>query len=491
MAFLHLLRGQKENHQQHEAKPGEAPRPEHEEDLIRAIQGVSEETSELALEVSDIHGNVDSTAAQMQREAQLLEELRGSCQQLSEANKTVDAAARNAQHVSGAARADMQRSEEQIQDALQRIQGLSSSVREIEADLEHLNDAMQRVTKVARGISAIAKQTNLLALNAAIEAARAGDAGQGFAVVADQVKSLAGQTSEATADMDRTLQHLADQTRELITIGHTSTQRAHQVEHATAEMRSLFEQLERSMAAVDTESARIAEAVQEIDSHSERTIESFSHNAQELESAHSELEIGRERINRFLAFSEELMNLANTSDVVTEDTPSIQLAMQVAQSISQRFESAVRDGEISEAELFDRKHEPIPGTDPQQYRTRFLAFTDQVLPEIQEPPLDDEHVIGCFAIDDRGYIPTHNRKVSHPQRPDDPAWNARYARQRRIWTDRTAQAAARHEHPFLLQTYRRDMGSGRFDLIRDVSSPIYVNGRHWGAVRVLYIPHTS
>ncbi len=457
-----------------------------ERSLTDAIRGVSHETSELALEVSDVTGNVDDTARQMQREAELFEELRDSCQRLSEANKTVDAAARNAQHVSGAARADMQRSEDKIRDAVQRIQTLSTSVQDIETDLEHLNEAMHRVTKVARGIGAIAKQTNLLALNASIEAARAGDAGQGFAVVADQVKSLAAQTSEATGDMDRTLQDLTDQTQQLITVGHTSTRRAHRVEKATEQMQTLFEQLESSMGAVDQESARIAEAVRDIDQHSERTVERFNHNAAELEESHALLERGRDRIGRFLSFTEDLMNLANTSDVETEDTPHIRTAMRVAEQIAQRFQEAIRSGAISEADLFDRDYQPVPDTDPQQYTTRYIAFADQVLPEIQEPPLEHEQVVSCIAIDDRGYIPTHNRHVSHPQRPNDPEWNARHARQRRLWTDRTAQTAARNEKPFLLQTYRRDMGGGRFDLIRDCSAPIRVNGKHWGAVRILY-----
>ena len=488
MAFIDFLRGRGFLPGRSGAPRADTGRDAREHALVQAIRGVSEETSQLGLEVSDVHGNVDDTAAQMEREARLFQELRESCQRLSEANKVVDAAARNAQHVSGAARADMRRSEDRIRDALQRIAGLSTSVREIESDLEHLNEAMQRVTKVARGIGAIAKQTNLLALNASIEAARAGDAGQGFAVVAEQVKSLAAQTSEATGDMDRTLQNLTEQTQELIAIGHHSTRRAQRVEQTTGQMQSLFEQLEQSMASVDAESARIAEAVQEIDTQSEHTIERFDHNTAELEASHSDLERGRAQIDRFLAFTEELMNLANASDVETEDTPYIVRVMEVARQVSERFEAAIREGEISEADLFDRDYREVPGTDPQQYETRFVAFTDRVLPELQEPPLEDAHISGCFVIDNRGYIPTHNRHVSHPQRPGDPQWNARHARQRRIWEDRTAQSAARNEKPFLLQTYRRDMGGGRFELIRDVSAPIQVRGKHWGAVRMLYEP---
>ena len=90
----------------------------------------------------------------------------------------------------------------------------------------------------------------------------------------------------------------------------------------------------------------------------------------------------------------------------------------------------------------------------------------------------------CAAIDDQGYLPTHNRKFSEPQRPGDPAWNTANCRYRRIFNDRVGLAAGRNKQPFLLQTYRRDMGGGQFVLMKDISAPITVNGRHWGGLRL-------
>ena len=118
--------------------------------------------------------------------------------------------------------------------------------------------------------------------------------------------------------------------------------------------------------------------------------------------------------------------------------------------------------------------------------TRFTEFTDRVLPAIQEPLLAfDERVAFCAAIDLRGYIPTHNLKFSQPQ-GDDPVWNAAHCRNRRIFNDRTGLGAGSHTKPFLLQTYRRDMGGGQFVMMKDASAPIFVNGRHWGGFRMGY-----
>ena len=116
-----------------------------------------------------------------------------------------------------------------------RARAFADSATAFERDLAGLKEALERVAKVAKGIDAIAKQTNLLALNATIEAARAGDAGRGFAVVAGEVKTLAKQTSDATAEIDSTLQALGERTRRLIDQSATSMERAATVrEGATA-----------------------------------------------------------------------------------------------------------------------------------------------------------------------------------------------------------------------------------------------------------------
>jgi methyl-accepting chemotaxis protein len=150
------------------------------------------------------------------------------------------------------------------------------------------------------------------------------------------------------------------------------------------------------------------------------------------------------------------------------------------------FEEAIKKGDISQSDMFDQNYRPIEGTDPQQVTTRYLWLTDERLPTIQEAALQlDARVAFCAAVDTNGYLPTHNLQYS--RRPsDDPVWNAANCRNRRIFDDRTGLSAGQNTNPFLLQTYRRDMGGGNFVLMKDVSAPVYVNGRHWGGVRLGY-----
>lgn len=158
----------------------------------------------------------------------------------------------------------------------------------------------------------------------------------------------------------------------------------------------------------------------------------------------------------------------------------------MAQKMGAALDAEIDAGRASEDEVFDVDYKPIVGSNPAQLMTRKTAITDRLFPAFQEPALGiDERVVFCAACDVNGYIPTHNNKFSKPQ-GDNPVWNMANSRNRRLFNDRTGLNAGQGKRPFLVQTYRRDMGGGNFALMKDVSVPIKVKGRHWGAVRLGY-----
>jgi methyl-accepting chemotaxis protein len=173
--------------------------------------------------------------------------------------------------------------------------------------------------------------------------------------------------------------------------------------------------------------------------------------------------------------------------VQQDDARFIAHGIAVAQQIEAAFAAALGRREIDVAALFDTRYQLVPDSDPPQYLTNFISLVDRLLPTFQEPALAfDGRVVFCAAVDRNGYLPTHNRVFSQPQRPGQAAWNAANARNRRMFADRAGLAAARTTRGHLVQSYARDMGGGRTVMMKEVDAPIQVDGRHWGALRLAY-----
>jgi methyl-accepting chemotaxis protein len=170
-----------------------------------------------------------------------------------------------------------------------------------------------------------------------------------------------------------------------------------------------------------------------------------------------------------------------------ENTEFVTRAMEAGDAITKIFETAVAQGQVTLSDLFDDNYVRIDGTDPAQYRTRFLGWADRALPDFQESFLArDSRLAFVVAIDRNGYLPVHNKIYSRPQRPGDVAWNVANARNRRIFDDPAGLAAGRNQRSYLIQSYARDMGNGTTVMMREIDVPIRVNGRHWGGFRMAY-----
>ncbi|HEX5779151.1 MAG TPA: PilZ domain-containing protein, partial [Xanthobacteraceae bacterium] len=170
-----------------------------------------------------------------------------------------------------------------------------------------------------------------------------------------------------------------------------------------------------------------------------------------------------------------------------ENVEFIDRAMKAAAEISACFDKLLADGRISRDDLFDTDYVPIKGTDPQQYRTRYLDVLEQALPDILESHRAlDRRMAFCVAVDRNGYLPVHNRDYAHPQRQNDPAWNMSHSRNRLIFDTRAGLCAARNTRPYLVQTNPRPMGGGVVVMMKEFTCPIRAGGRHWGGLRMVY-----
>ncbi|MBC7906468.1 MAG: methyl-accepting chemotaxis protein [Rhodospirillaceae bacterium] len=447
---------------------------------------VLEKIEGLSLEVADIAGTIEGLSKFVKHQEDLFAHLKSIAHTMAEAIRSIDSAGRETRDVTAQAGSQSNDSLRTIDAALGDINRLVGAVQGIERRLEELDGALGDVRSMSRDIQKIARQTNLLALNATIEAARAGEAGKGFAVVATEVKGLARQTGDVTTGIDETVGKLSASVTDLINSSTDTLQTADSVNagvgvinQAVAVFGQAIDTVELRVgdisAAASTSLSQCSDVIGEID----KFFEGISMTSESLRRAD-------ERIVSLLDHSEQLMGFIAKSGYRTNDTAFIEKAQGTANKIAAIFAQATASGRLSMADLFDDKYQPITGSDPEQYMTRFVSFTDQVLPEIQEAILaSDPRITFCAAVDRNGFLPTHNRKFSQPQ-GTDPVWNNANCRNRRIFNDRTGLSAGRNTEPFLLQTYRRDMGGGQFAMMKDLSAPIVVAGRHWGGFRIGY-----
>ncbi|MEO5620670.1 MAG: hypothetical protein ABIQ85_07100 [Cypionkella sp.] len=213
---------------------------------------------------------------------------------------------------------------------------------------------------------------------------------------------------------------------------------------------------------------------------------SFQTIAQSVASQAGLVSDARKRVAGLITQGETMLQRAFEVGGATADKPLIAEVQARAARLGGLLEEALRNGTISQADLFSTDYSVIPGSEPRQLMARFTALTDRLFPQVQEPALAlDRRVVFCAAVDRNGYLPTHNQKFAAPQ-GKDPVWNAANCRNRRVFDDRVGLGAGRSTAPFLMQIYRRDMGGGKFAMMKDVSAPIFVSGKHWGGLRLAF-----
>ena len=417
------------------------------------------DTSGLGCEAAQLRGSLEDTTAVANHQTETLASLVAKLQDIVRSQDQI-----HAETVGGMA--SMQLARESVAHVGREVSGVVET-------LHQVSDAAQQIAQVAL-------QTRLVAFNASVEAKRAGEAGAGFSVVADAVKDLSTQVESISKAIQSTIGKLDQRIQSLASdlTDQTNTVAADKTRPATFHeaLHGVEEGVQRISAAADA-SRQLTQGVNEQISLMEG----------EVNKARKELASAFKRSDAVLTVSERLMEVIAASGVETSDTPYIDLVKQVAGQISDALNEALASRRITQEQLFDENYQLMAGTQPQQHATKFNALTDDLLPPIQEAAIRAlPDVVFCIAADRNGYISTHNQIYCHPQRPGDVVWNTANSRWRRIFNDRTGLASARNTRPFLLQTYRRDMGGGKFVLLKEVAAPITVAGKHWGGLRLAY-----
>ncbi len=228
--------------------------------MLNEISSSSQQLSAAAEETSAISSQSHENINRQKEQTDMI------ATAMTEMTATVDEVASSAKNSSEeVGKADKEANDGQIivHRSIDSINDLSEEIKKAAAVIDKLDQYSSNIGSVLDVIRGIADQTNLLALNAAIEAARAGEQGRGFAVVADEVRSLASKTQESTSEIQEMIERLQSGTQEAVQVMKSSTEEAQNSVSETAKAGESLTKITQAVKIINDMSAHIANAANE------------------------------------------------------------------------------------------------------------------------------------------------------------------------------------------------------------------------------------
>jgi len=419
--------------------------------------------------------SIGETTANAEIQGNMAGDIYNSSEQSTQA---IEQVAQNCQIVSAttANNLEMARSSmKELHEATSKIDQALIQLKEFEGTVSTLNSNSAKISKIVNLIQNIAFQTNLLALNAAVEAARAGQHGKGFAVVAEEVRTLATRVSQATQDVDKSISDMTG------LVGETANQAG-----------NILTNVDQTKIVIDSAHRHFTQIVEDLDNNSGQLMriaaatEQLSASNVEIHSKvkeirHTSLEVSEQMDNANLATTELGTITENMQETVSRfitGNGNFEVILAILRIQRDEVQAIIEELASQNINVMDRNHLLVPGTNPSKYTTAFDKKFDQNLQQVLDRHRSSHKgFIYTLAMDSSGYVATHHSNVSHPLcgNYEHDLLNSRH---KRIYmANRTERRRAKNTQPFLLQTYSRDTG----EILNDLSLPIYINGRHWGA----------
>ncbi|WP_163391027.1 methyl-accepting chemotaxis protein [Enterovibrio norvegicus] len=178
------------------------------QNLQDIVSGISDATKKISHEVEEVKSKTDENHNVLHHHSQVTQDVVSKIDNMNSTVETVAESASEALSCTQKTNTQTVESKQKVKESVTSVNSLLQEITDMESDIQNMSENSEKIASVLTVIGDIAEQTNLLALNAAIEAARAGEQGRGFAVVADEVRALASRTQQSTSEINDMLQNL-------------------------------------------------------------------------------------------------------------------------------------------------------------------------------------------------------------------------------------------------------------------------------------------
>lgn len=450
------------------------------------IDGISRYCGEVAVGCSGVAGVVqeliDSFAGLHRQQMSLT----GTVRALEEDQRNVTDACDEARLLSRRAIERLNDGRDQINQSIAQIGALLEAVQTLTVHVTGFASAMEQVKQTSLEISEIADRTNILALNAAIEAARAGDAGRTFAVVATEVKDLSSQVHRASDEITRTIDALAREADEVVGKINDGAEASKKAEASVGAIESSIAQVCDLIAEVDAQNDQIVSNTGTISDHVHKVqgvLDSFNEAAVD---GGKRLGHVHERIEVLELTASGMFDALVKAGLSPADSTMVETVRQHAAEIASVAEQAIASGEISMAALFDTDYREVPGSNPKRYRTAMSDWSDKAWQPLLDRFTDsDPRVMATACTDMNGFLPTHLSRNSKPP-TGNLAHDTQFCRNGRKILDPIDKRAKQSTDAYMMAVYRQEGDGKTYRVVRNVYLPLVINGRRWGDVELAY-----